>query len=856
MDKKVTKVSNTNHHQDVQSILELYSQRTEVGLLLNAVIQWLENEIEGSIASIMVADKHNNELRMLGSKSFSNHFISNMQKLEIKHGNGTCGSAACLKSLVITENIENDTTWRPYWNLAKSEGLEACWSYPIIDANGVFYGTFATYYRQPRSPEAEEIELIKRLSQLTAVIFSFHTERSNYQLLSSRFGSLFTQHPDAIFEIDTEGYFLLANQSTLKIAGVSENEMRGTHFNELVVESHRDKAADAFRKTLSGLTSNYEICVVNSDNELFWLDVTNTPVISGKTITGVFGIGRDITAKKEQEKQLQLLRKAINDSPYGIVMNEANSPNMPITYVNNTFCEMTGYSEDEALGQNSCSFLQGPDTNTDVLQTLRSALENKQEASATLRHYRKDGTWFWDELFISPVFNNEEQCTHFICFKRDVSKERQAQDYIANYRRLDALTGLLSRSSFDHQLALEATRFNKDEFKLTVLYIDIDDFSSMNESLGHNSADILLKAIADRLKHLTSSSDTLARVAADEFILLRVHNQSTEEVDAFVKLILTKLEEPYHIESNSIRISASIGVSECLSKQPYHERLVSYASSARLEAKQQGGNTWSWFNQTGSSLLESEYATIRFELREAIDQEQLRVFYQPIVRTQDESIAKVEALIRWEHPKKGMVPPGHFIPLAEKTGQIIPIGEWVLSKACKDIAIINKKSEKNYGVTVNISPLQFRREGFIQQLRAALKASKLAPDLLTLEVTESVLVMGADRTIDILNQIKSMGVKIAIDDFGTGYSSLSYLRDLPVDTLKLDQSFIKGLPDNTQDAAIVEGVIKIVHQLGIDIVAEGIESVQQANFLKKLNCDYLQGFYYAKPSAIDELFIN
>lgn len=846
-------MSKANGNRGIEDIVKLYSQRKEVGLLLEAVIQWLESAIDGALVSIMVADQQNNELRMLASHSFSKRFSQAMQHLKIQNGNGTCGTAAFLKQLVVTENIANDASWQPYRNLVENEHLKACWSYPIIDKNGVFYGTFATYYRQHRAPRTQEVELLKRLSELTALVLSYHIDRSNHQALTSRFSSLFNQHPDAIFEINRDGCFASINSSALNIAGLSESEMRGIHFNDLVTEPYKAIAMEGFLKTLSGSTSNYEVCIVNPANKTFWLDITNTPVISGAEITGVFGIGRDVTAKKEQEQQLTLLRRAIENSPYGVVMNEANTPNMPITYVNNRFCEMTGYSAEEALGQNSCSFLQGPETDLETIQALRSALENQQEARATVRHYRKDGTWFWDEVFISPVFNSQQQCTHFICFKRDVSKERQAQDYIANYKKLDPLTGLLSRTAFDHQLTLEATRFTKDEVKLTLLYIDIDDFSSMNESLGHNSADILLKAVADRLKHLTASSDIIARVAADEFILLRVHNESAEQIDSFIKLILLQLEQPYNLEGSLVRISASIGVSECLSNQPQHERLVSYASSALIEAKQQGGNTWSWFNQTGGSLLDSEYATIRFELREAIDSDQLRVFYQPIVRARDESTVKFEALIRWEHPVKGMVPPNHFIPLAEKTGQIIPIGEWILSKACSDIATMNKAASKNHEVTVNISPLQFRREGFIQQLESALDSSGLPAGMLTLEVTESVLVMGADRTIDILNKIKALGVKVAIDDFGTGYSSLSYLRDLPVDTLKLDQSFIKGLPQNKHDAAIVGGVVNIVHQLGIEIVAEGVESAQQADFLKQLDCNYLQGFYYAKPSPFNQL---
>src|SRR5690606_24822308 len=384
--------------------------------------------------------------------------------------------------------------------------------------------------------------------------------------------------------------------------------------------------------------------------------------------------------------------------------------------------------------------------------------------------------------------------------------------------------------------------------------IDLDDFKSLNDSLGHQVGDQILKSVAERLQNFLTEGDFLSRFAEDEFALLMSGPPDQKSVIAVAEKILDLLSQLFQVDHHQIHLSASIGIGVNNASIQRSSDLLYQSVWAMKEAKKQGRNTWQCYKESHHNVSpEIDYAHLRLELREAIQKKQFNVFYQPLIHPSTGRVKGVEALIRWCHPERGYIFPDVFIPLAERTGQIVAIGQWVLEKSCLDIAAWNQQHSTDLTVSVNISPLQFGRTGFLKGLKQVLELSQFASELLKIEITEGVIITGAERTVEILKSVRALGIQVSIDDFGTGYSSLRYLRRLPISQIKLDRSFIEELTINNHDAAIVQSIIHLAHQLNLEVVAEGVETLKQASLLYQQGCDLLQGYFYAKPAPITDL---
>lgn len=523
-------------------------------------------------------------------------------------------------------------------------------------------------------------------------------------------------------------------------------------------------------------------------------------------------------------------------------MADATQPDMPLVYANDAFYTMTGYRSEEILGRN-CRFLQGGETDPDAIATVHSAIAERRAANVTLLNYRKDGTSFWNHLSLSPVFDDQGDCTHYIGIQQDITRQREQEAQLAYQATHDMLTHLPNRAAFDERLE-EA--FGVKGNPLVVMHLDLDGFKAVNDGLGHHIGNQLLVAVAQRLCQTVDMDDTVARLTGDEFALLLPSLEDCQAGIDMAERVLGALSAPFQIEGKPVHISASIGIAcNCESVEHAHE-LLQHADLAMGDAKQQGRNTWHRYQGAGRRMTEAS-VMLRHDLHTALRDDQFELYYQPIVKATNGRIGGLEALIRWHHPEKGMISPGIFIPLAEQTGQIIPLGRWILHRACRDAAAMQIKWGRALPLAVNISSVQFRRDGFLEDIKHALNTSGLPPECLELEVTESVLLEGAEQAIELIDRLKAMGIKVALDDFGTGFSSLSYLRDLPIHKVKLDRAFIKNITTNPHDAAIVQGIITMAHHLDLLVVAEGIEESAQQQDLAKRNCDLLQGFFFARP---------
>ncbi|MCH8492992.1 MAG: EAL domain-containing protein [Idiomarina sp.] len=509
--------------------------------------------------------------------------------------------------------------------------------------------------------------------------------------------------------------------------------------------------------------------------------------------------------------------------------------------------KLSGFPERQMLGTHYSSFI------IEEYQALANEAFEKAKASEPqsfeIAAVHANNGQFWLAMTILPIIINDVVVGVF-GIGRDITEQIEQKEYLENQRTHDTLTGLPNRAYFERNLNHELKRNNTENRGFAVLYIDLDDFRSINESLGHEVGDELLAAVAKRILACTCKQDTVSRLAADEFVVLlpNLHNQ--QFAIKVAEEILQALTQPFQIGRHQLALSASIGISSVNQQTRNAAEIIKQADMAMSEAKRQGCNTWHWY-EGETALVHTEYTAMRLDIAEAIEQEQFIIHYQPIVDSETGITKGFEALIRWHHPTRGMIAPCSFIPLAERTGQIIAIGQQVLHQACKEIAAWNQEHKQAMTLAVNISPLQFRRASFLDEVISALQKSGLPAEMLELEVTESVLVLGAERTIDILEKIRGLGVRVAIDDFGTGYSSLSYLRHLPIDKIKIDRSFVQHLPDNREDCAIVQGLITMAHHLGLTVVAEGVETKEQSEFLKSIECDLLQGFYFARPALLE-----
>lgn len=550
-----------------------------------------------------------------------------------------------------------------------------------------------------------------------------------------------------------------------------------------------------------------------------------------------------------------LLERAIESSINSVVIIDARTAGRPLVYANNAFYKTTGYTASDVLGK-SLHFLEGPQSDAAAVQEIIHALEHQQELNITVLNYRKNGTTFWNEVHISPVRDQCGTVTHFIGVLLDITDKKSVEAQL-NYRQThDALTGCLNREFFEERVAHDLLLAQRQQQMLVLYYLDIDKFKAVNDALGLSGGDALLRQIADRINDLLDPGDTLARLAADEFALLVPEVEGAEEAQRILLRLQGVFKQPFNISQHAISISASIGIAaydpQRLDVIPAAATLIQHGDMAMYQAKSNGRNTAHWFSQDISNQLSAKLL-LRQELHDALEQNQLELFYQPILCANSRRICALESLIRWHHPQRGMVSPAEFIPLAEESGQIVAMGTWVLEQACKDITQVNANRDTPIAVAVNISPVQFIQPNFLNTVRELMQRTGVSPAHLELEITESVLMADEERAIDTIHTLDSMGIKVSLDDFGTGYSSLAYLRFLPVHKIKIDRSFVREIANNKRDNAILSGIIALAHELDLTVVAEGVEEDIQAQLLRNANCDLLQGFLYAKPQPLTQL---
>lgn len=434
---------------------------------------------------------------------------------------------------------------------------------------------------------------------------------------------------------------------------------------------------------------------------------------------------------------------------------------------------------------------------------------------------------------------------------RGISEQKQFERQLSFNASHDRLTGLLNRVSLEERLVLDCHISRQPQLRLAVMCIDLDGFKSLNDSIGHYFDDQVLIELAQRMTQQVRPDDTIVRMGGDEFIVLLPDLLRDEDVVPVAEHLMASIARPYCIQGIDLRVSANVGItlSDGHIEQPM--QLIQQADMALYKAKQQGRNNFQWYSSDLNQRV-CAHASLRNDLQKAIETQSLQLHYQPQIGARTGRVVGIEALLRWEHPENGFISPAEFVPVAEDSGQIIPLSLWVLDKACAELRQLSEQGITGISMAVNISPMHFQRGYFVQCVQATLGKHGLRGEQLELEITASLLLHNAEQAIDTLHRLKAL-VRIALDDFGTGFSSLSYLKRLPIDKIKVDRSFIQEIATDHHDAACTKGIISMAHHLRLTVVAKGVEMASQVDFLKRSRCDVLQGYYFAKPMPHTEI---
>jgi diguanylate cyclase (GGDEF)-like protein/PAS domain S-box-containing protein len=548
---------------------------------------------------------------------------------------------------------------------------------------------------------------------------------------------------------------------------------------------------------------------------------------------------REIVSRDEK---LHLAATVFEASSEGIMITDAGNN---IVTVNRAFTEITGYAEEEVRGKNP-RLLNSGRQEREFYLALWESLNRHGHWQGEIWNRRKNGELYPEWQVINVVRNGGGEVSHYIAVFSDISQRKYDEERIAYLAHYDPLTDLPNRVLFHDQLGRLLASSQRQEKPVAILLLDLDRFKNVNESLGHLFGDQLLQLVAQRLRSVVREEDLVARLGGDEYVAVLSDLGEVQNAALVAQKILDGFASPFSVDAQEISITASIGVSLYPDDGDTPDMLLKNAESAMYGAKQSGRNSYRFYTQSMNasvlSLLKMENA-----MHHALERGEFLLHYQPQADIATGRIVGMEALIRWRHPERGMIPPIEFIPLAEESGFIIPIGEWVLREACRQTKLWHDAGYSDLCVAVNLSAVQFKQSNLTDVIQGAAEAAGLDLRCLELELTESLVMHNAEDVIKTLRQLKALNLQLSIDDFGTGYSSMSYLKRFPVDKLKIDQSFIRDISDDPADLAISQAIIALGHSLGLRVIAEGVETAAQLALLHANRCDEIQGYYFSKP---------
>jgi diguanylate cyclase (GGDEF)-like protein/PAS domain S-box-containing protein len=720
----------------------------------------------------------------------------------------------------IREALESGKTWRGQIKSRKKDGTD--WIaqttvVPIMDEQG------------------NVIQHVAVKQDITEQVLQFN----QLKISEERYRNLMNAAADAIFIHDLKGRFLETNTSACLSLGYTRDEICNSHVWDIEIGATQDALNHMWTELQNGpvrLEGRHR----RKDGSTFPVDV-RLGIFNATGEKLVLAIVRNITLEKQFEDTIRKLTRALEQSPVLVMITDKSGT---IEYVNAKVLEQTGYCAEEILGQNTRIFQSGK-TPIDVYKAMWDKLSHGNEWRGELLNKNKNGEHFWVSAIISPMRNDDDETTHYLAVMEDVSQKKSYEEMLKYQATYDNLTNLPNRVFGVNKLDHAISKAHLGKRKLAVLFLDLDEFKQINDSMGHAAGDLLLKALSERYLTIIRQTDTLARLGGDEFMLIVENLNHTADAESIAEKCQNVCFKSFMIESRELYISSSIGIAI----YPDHGRdaktLMRNADTAMYQSKMKGKNNWTVFNNAMAEVATNRIR-IKSELRNVLNRNELSLYYQPIIDVKNNKIIAAEALLRWHSASLGHVMPDQIIQIAEETGLIIPLGYWILKHVCSQLREWQTVTGKDLKIAINISTVQLKQKDFINKLKLILQEEKIAPESLIFEITESAFIDDSKLILSQLNQLNDMNIHCSLDDFGMSYSSLSYIRSYPVKSLKIDRIFIQRINSNNNDLSLVNSIIAMSRNLKLSVIAEGIETEEQLDLVRSMNCDMVQGWYFSK----------
>lgn len=668
----------------------------------------------------------------------------------------------------------------------------------------------------------------------------------------SHLRAIIQNEPECIKIVGAEGQLVEMNPAGLAMIQADNfAQVSGVSVLDLVVPEHRQAFADMHQQVLAGASVLLEFEIIGLKGTRRWMETHAVPMKDANGNDCQLAITRDISQRKENENLLRIAATAF-ESQEGMMVTDGNTT---ILRVNKAFTKITGYTAEEAIGKTP-NLLKSGRHPPDFYAELWDSINRTGEWDGEIWNRRKSGDDYPQHMMIKAVKDLNLKVTHYVCTLTDFTHRKAAADKIERLAFYDPLTGLPNRQLLHDRLKPALANSRRSGLHGALLFIDLDNFKALNDTLGHDMGDLLLKQVAERLVTCVREIDTVARLGGDEFVVMLEDLNADllvaiKQAELIGEKVIGVINQPFQLMAYNYLSTPSIGITLFKGQHESADQLLKHADIAMYQAKTSGRNTLCFFDPQMQENVSAK-VSMQTDLRQALDQQQFELYYQIQVDATDRVLG-AEALIRWLHPERGPVSPGDFIPLAEEIGIIQAIGHWVLEKACGQIQVWQQDPLTcDLTLSVNVSPKQFFQTDFVNQVESLIHCYAINPHLLKLELTESILIKNVEDTIATMNQLGAIGVQFSLDDFGTGYSSLQYLKKLPLNQLKIDQSFVRDLAIDSGDQAIVRTIIAMAKSLGLNVIAEGVETLEQQQFLLGSDCVHFQGYLFSKPLPINQ----
>ncbi len=675
------------------------------------------------------------------------------------------------------------------------------------------------------------------------------TKRKKYEddlkAREEKYRAVIETSADGFWMADATGKLLEVNDVYVKQSGYSREELLTMKISDLEAKENPEDTKAHIDKLLTEGHDRFESLHRRKDGSIWPVEIVTNfwPIEDG--IFFVFII--DITERKKSLEQLHLMALVFQHAVEAMLITDKNNR---IININESFAKLTGYTLDDVQNKNPKILASGRENKDFYKQMWRSILE-EGSWQGEVYDRRKDGSIYPKYLSINTVRNSENEIAFFIGSFMDITERKLAENKIRKLAYSDTLTGLHNRLSLISQFEQELSIAKRSYSVLAMLFIDLDRFKVINDTLGHQAGDLLLIEVSERIRTAISAHDVVARLGGDEFVVILNQLTSIEDAASVAMTIIERISDPYELEGHRLITSASIGISGYPNDGKDATSLMQNADTAMYQAKNEGGKNFKFFNHEMNQKA-LERLNVENGLYRALEKEEFEIYYQPQI-SRDGNIEGVEALIRWNHPTDGLIPPDRFIPVAEETGIILPVGRWIVENACRALRRWMDSGHSISRIAVNLSIHEFLQDGFDEFLIEILQKTGISPHNLELELTESMAMTNPEKFTKVMHSIKETGIRLSIDDFGTGYSSLAYLGRFPIDTIKLDRSFIEQMQTSKTVLAIIVSTIELAGKLGMDIIAEGVQTGAQSVKLFEYGCKLQQGFYFSKPIPENEL---